>query len=90
MESLALFACALFAVFDSGARDSCSHALGLATLTALLTGLVLVYLGRGKIDRIPRREGVIIVGVGWMASGIDWSDSICFGGAGIKSLRRFL
>ena len=70
MISLALLACALFAVYDEGTKHSSSIALGVATLTALFAGLVLVFLGRGKIDRIPRREGVIIVGVGWMTSGV--------------------
>lgn len=70
MESLALLACALFAVYDVGAGHTSSIALGAATLTALLVGLVFVFVGRGKYDRIPRREGVIIVGVGWMTSGV--------------------
>lgn len=70
MESLALLGCALFSVFDSGAEDSASVALGAATATALMLGFVLVFVGRGKYDRIPRREGVLIVGVGWMTSGL--------------------
>ena len=70
MESLALLACALFAIYDKGAQDSASIALGSATVTALVLGLVLVIIGRGKYDRIPRREGVLIVGVGWMTSGV--------------------
>ena len=70
MESFALLACALFAVFDAGAGDSSSVALGAATLSAFLLGLLLVFIGRGKYERIPRREGVIIVGVGWMTSGL--------------------
>ncbi|MDQ8189655.1 TrkH family potassium uptake protein [Roseibacillus persicicus] len=70
MESLALLVCFLFAVFDVGIGDSSSFALGTATSTALLFGLLLVFFGRGKYDRIPRREGVLIVGVGWLASGV--------------------
>ncbi len=69
MESLALMSCTLFSVLDSGANDSASIALGATTVFALLLGIVLVILGRGRYDRIPRREGVIIVGVGWMTSG---------------------
>ena len=70
MESLALLACALFAGFDSGIGDSSFIALGTATLTALLVGMALVFLGRGRYERIPRREGVLIVGVGWLSSGV--------------------
>ena len=71
MESLALLACALFSILDHGVEHSASVALGtVTTMTALLVGLVLVFLGRGRIERIPRREGVIIVGVGWLASGL--------------------
>ncbi len=70
MESLALLGCTLFAIYDVGREDSSSIALGAATLTAFFVGLILVFVGRGEIDRIPRREGVLIVGVGWMTSGM--------------------
>lgn len=69
LESLALLACGIFAVYDSGLWDSSSVALGSATLTALAVGGSLVFVGRGKFDRIPRREGVLIVGAGWLVSG---------------------
>ncbi len=70
LESLALLVCGLFAVYDGGWRDSASIALGFGCLTALSLGLLLVFLGRGKYERIPRREGVLIVGAGWMSCGL--------------------
>lgn len=69
LESLALLACGIFAVVDGGIMDSASVALGSATFTALVVGGTLVIVGRGKFDRIPRREGVLIVGAGWLVSG---------------------
>ncbi|MBK1835280.1 TrkH family potassium uptake protein [Roseibacillus ishigakijimensis] len=68
MESLALLACTLFSFFEAGWESSASRALATATLTALCLGLLLVLVGRGKYERIPRREGVLIVGAGWMTS----------------------
>ena len=70
LESLALFACALFGGFDAGMGDSATIALGVAALSALLSGATLAFLGRGKYDRIPRREAVLIVGAGWLLSGV--------------------
>lgn len=94
MESLALLACTLFSVFDSGpisseAQDSASFALGTATATALLLGFVLVFIGRGKYDRIPRREGVLIVGVGWMSSGVIGSIPFLLAEPGLNPAAAF-
>ena len=96
MESLALLACTLFAVYESGWEHSSSTALGAGTGFALLLGLILVFVGRGKYDRIPRREGVLIVGVGWMASGLIGAipfmlaePGLSFSGAFFESISGF-
>jgi trk system potassium uptake protein TrkH len=69
--SVAMFACGLFARFDPVVGD---HEAMVAMFTAsgvtLLAGVIMVVIGVGRIDRIPRREGVAIVGLGWILSAI--------------------
>lgn len=89
LESLALLACGLFGVFDAGVGDSATRALGYATFTALLVGLFLVYIGRGKFDRIPRREGVLIVGAGWLCSGVIGAIPYLFSEPGLSASGAF-
>lgn len=67
LESIAMIGCGIFAWLDPVEA-------GHAALTPLMTGgtmtfvagILLVIFGIGKTDRIPRREGVVIVGLGWL------------------------
>ncbi|MEM9080347.1 MAG: TrkH family potassium uptake protein [Verrucomicrobiota bacterium] len=70
LESIALLACAGFSVWDSGVEASASRALLITAGVALGLGVFGMILGRGKYERIPRREGVMIVGSGWLLSAI--------------------
>ena len=71
LESVAMAACGLFAYFDPmdelGAGVLPLMAAGGMTF---LVGMVLFLLGRGRFERIPRREGVMIVGLGWILSAV--------------------
>jgi len=71
LESVAMVACGVFANFDP------NDELGVAVLPLMiaggitfLAGIVLIIIGWGKFERIPRREGVMIVGLGWVLSGV--------------------
>ena len=67
LESVAMAACGLFAWLDTVAGD---HEAMLALFSSsgwvALLGAVLMVLGHGKIDRVPRREGIVVVGLGWL------------------------
>lgn len=67
--SLSMFVCGLFARLDvvAGDREAMVALVTSAAITFAVGG-VLVVLGLGKIERIPRREGVMIVGLGWILS----------------------
>ena len=67
LESVAMLACGVFAWFD---YVDASHAAVTPMFTAagltFIAGILLVIFGMGKYERIPRREGVVIVGMGWL------------------------
>jgi trk system potassium uptake protein TrkH len=95
--SVSMGICGLFAKFDTVAGD---HDAMVALLTSsgvtLLVGGVLVIAGLGKIERIPRREGVMIVGLGWLLSAVFGSLPFIFcppyltwGGAFFESASGF-
>ncbi|MBB5353600.1 trk system potassium uptake protein TrkH [Haloferula luteola] len=69
--AMAMAACGVFAKLDVVSGD---HQAMLALFTSAgvtaLAALILIVVGIGKIDRIPRREGVVIVGVAWILSAI--------------------
>jgi len=69
--SLSMFGCGLFARLDVVAGD---HEAMVALFTSggvtLLASAILVLSGLGRIERIPRREGVVIVGLGWLLSAV--------------------
>lgn len=69
--SLAMGACGVFATFDQtpGGPD-CAEGLYFSAGATFLFGLMLFVGGWGKITRIPRREGVMVVGLTWVLSGI--------------------
>ena len=62
LESVAMLACGVFAWFD---YVDASHAAVTPMFTAagltFIAGILLVIFGMGKYERIPRREGVVIV-----------------------------
>ncbi|MFC5049979.1 TrkH family potassium uptake protein [Rubritalea spongiae] len=71
LESIAMFLCAVFTWLDP--RCACDWSMMALMKSAGITaafGGGLVLLGWGKINKIPRREGVVIVGLGWILSGI--------------------
>lgn len=69
LNSLAMFACGTFARLDVVAGDEeAMVALFISGLVTLAAGGLLAVVGRGRIERIPRREGVVIVGLGWVLS----------------------
>lgn len=71
LESVAMMACALFAKFDEVQdRGSAVTPLMAAGGLTFIAGIILVVIGLGKHDRIPRREGVMIVGLGWVLCGV--------------------
>jgi len=67
LESLAMVACGMFAWFDTVAGDEpARNALFLSAAVVAVGGILLMVCGIGKIDRIPRREGIVVVGLGWV------------------------
>ncbi|MGB6221867.1 TrkH family potassium uptake protein [Haloferula sp.] len=69
--SVSMGVCGLFARFDIVAGDhEAMVALFISSGLTMLAGGLLVVCGLGKIDRIPRREGVMIVGLGWLLSAL--------------------
>ena len=71
LESMAMIACALFAWFDPVAGDEPARdALLLSAGVAAIGGALLMVSGIGKIDRVPRREGIVVVGLGWVLCGL--------------------
>lgn len=67
LESFAMVACGCFGILDPVKAEvsSVSPLLTAGGLT-FIAGILLVIFGMGKYDRIPRREGVVIVGLGWV------------------------
>ena len=71
LESVAMFLCGMFSLFDTSCHCewSTTALMKSAGVTAVFGG-GLMLLGWSKIVKIPRREGVVIVGLGWILSGI--------------------
>lgn len=71
LESVAMAACGVFAWLDSVPGDvGAMHALFLSAGITALVGVLLLVCGLGKFDRIPRREGIVVVGLGWLLCGL--------------------
>lgn len=69
--ALAMAGCGVFALLDVIAGDhEAMAALFTSAGATALAALILIVSGLGKIDRIPRREGVVIVGIAWILSAI--------------------
>jgi trk system potassium uptake protein TrkH len=71
LESIAMFACAIFTWLDPNCDCSWSMmALMKSAGISAAFGGGMMLLGWSKVTKIPRREGVVIVGLGWILSGI--------------------
>ncbi|MGJ8676554.1 MAG: TrkH family potassium uptake protein [Akkermansiaceae bacterium] len=67
LESIAMAACGVFAWLDYVPGDLLAmQSLFLSAVIVALAGILLMILGMGKIDRVPRREGIVVVGLGWL------------------------
>jgi trk system potassium uptake protein TrkH len=68
LESVAMTLCGLFGLVDpgQGPRGEVAYPLFTASALTFIAGVLLVVFGMGRYDRIPRREGVVIVGLGWV------------------------
>ena len=71
LESVAMAACGVFAYYDPADKLG-AGALPLMAAGGItfLIGISLAVTGRGRFERIPRREGVMIVGLGWILSAV--------------------
>lgn len=71
LESVAMLVCGLFAYLDPhhvGSRGLMP--LLVAAGVSFLLGLILILSGGKLSNRIPRREGILIVGLGWVFSAV--------------------
>ena len=71
LESVAMLVCGLFAYLDP--HDAGSRGLMpllVAAGVSCLLGLILILSGGKLSNRIPRREGILIVGLGWVFSAV--------------------
>lgn len=70
LESVAMAACGLFAVLDVvQGEGTAAQALFVSAGIVACLGGVMTLCGIGKIERVPRREGIVIVGLGWLLCG---------------------
>lgn len=71
LVSMAMAACGVFAVLDTVPGESeAIFSLFLSAGIVFLSGVLLMVCGIGKIDRVPRREGIAVVGLGWILCGL--------------------
>jgi len=71
LNGVAMLACAAFAHWDMVAGESDAiAALSVAGGATAAASVLLMLAGIGKFDKIPRREAVMIVGLGWLLCGI--------------------
>ncbi len=71
LNGVAMLACAAFAHWDvAGDENDAVAALSVAGGVTVAAAVLLVLGGIGKFDKIPRREAVMIVGLGWLLSGV--------------------
>ena len=71
LQAVAMLFCLAFTYLDHGeAARSAGLALGISAGITGTAGVILWLQGPGKIKKIPRREGITIVGLGWILSGL--------------------
>lgn len=84
LESIAMAVCGVFAVIDPySGPDSGQRALFYSAGITASVGGVMMLLGWRKMHKIPRREGVVIVGLGWILSGVFGGLPFMFGEPGL-------
>ena len=82
LEGVAMGACAAFARLDPMQPDrEAMFALLTAGGMTVMASLILIVVGIGKVEKVPRREAVVIVGLGWLLCGL-------FGDCRISFVRR--
>ena len=65
LVSIAMAACGLFAKLDvTEGNEAAASALFLSAIIVAALGGVMMLCGIGKIERVPRREGIVVVGLG--------------------------
>lgn len=70
LVSIAMAACGVFAQLDvAGGGEPAAKALFSSAVIVAALGTVLLLCGIGKIERVPRREGIVVVGLGWLLCG---------------------
>lgn len=85
LESVAMAACGVFAWFDTMDPDRAAvFPLFTAAVLTFVAGILLVIYGMGRYERIPRREGVVIVGLGWLLCGFFGAIPYELGEPGLK------
>jgi len=71
LVSFAMVCCGIFAWADTVEGDeSARDALFLSAAIVAVGGVLLMVCGVGKIERVPRREGIVVVGLGWVLCGL--------------------
>lgn len=74
LESVAMAVCGFFAYWDCVPGDEgAMRSLFLSGGIVAMLGALLMVSGHGKIDRIPRREGIVVVGLGWLLCAVAGS-----------------
>ena len=74
LVSIAMAACGLFAKLDvTDGNGAAASALFLSAVIVAALGGVMMLCGIGKIERVPRREGIVVVGLGWLLCGLAGS-----------------
>jgi trk system potassium uptake protein TrkH len=74
LQSIAMAACGGFAWLDvADGNAAAARALFLSSGIVVLLGGVMMVYGIGKIERVPRREGIVVVGLGWLLCGVTGS-----------------
>ena len=66
LESMAMAVCGVFAWLDNASSSDDPHPIYYAALITAGVGVLLLLIGAVKTQKIPRREGIIVVGVGWI------------------------
>lgn len=68
-----------FWVGEHRSRPEAIQSLGLSIAVTLLTGLVMVFLGRRSGREVLRKEAIAIVGLGWILCGVFGALPYAFG-----------
>lgn len=90
LESLAMACCALFAYVDTeGSHGDSTRVLLLSAGISCGLGVLLLLCGGEKIKKIPRREGVVVVGLGWILCGILGALPYCLGSPHLDAAGAF-